>query len=100
VLKISIVNSSKNCRLVLEGALVPPWTAEVNTACELARVNLDGRALVVDLKDVMTISEEGEEVLLALMGDGIKLRSKDVFTKYVLKQIARRIRRGLQKTKR
>jgi hypothetical protein len=95
VLKISIVDSSKKRRLVLEGALVPPWTAEVNTACERARADLDGRALVVDLKHVDAISDEGEDILMALMNDGVELRCEGVFTKHVLRQIACRIRRKL-----
>ena len=95
MLKISIVNSPKKRRLVLEGALVPPWTTEVSTACEMARANLDGRALIVDLKHLNAISDEGEDILMALMNDGVELRYEGVFTKHVLRQIARRIRSKL-----
>lgn len=96
MLKISIVDSPKQRRLVLEGALVALWAAELERACELARADLDGRELVVDLKNLVAISEDGENVLLALMNNGVKLRSRGVFTKHVLRQIARRVRTNLQ----
>jgi hypothetical protein len=99
MLKISTVDSSKQRKLVLEGALVAPWAAELSRACEMARAGLDGRELVVDLKNLMAVSPEGENILLALMNDGVKLRSHGVFTKQLLRQIARRIRRN-QETKR
>ena len=97
MLKISIVDSSKQRKLVLEGALLAPWAAELNRACEMARADLDGRELVVDLRNLMAIGPEGENVLLALMNDGVKLRCHGVFTKHVLRQI--RIRKNLQETK-
>ena len=97
MLKISIVDSSKQRKLVIEGALLVPWAAELNRACEMARADLDGRELVVDLRNLMAISPEGENVLLALMNDGVKLRCHGVFTKHVLRQI--RIRKNLQETK-
>ena len=36
------------------------------------------------------ISQEGEDVLLALMLQGAKFRGSDVFTKQILKQLSRR----------
>lgn len=99
MLKISIVDSSKQRKLVLEGALLAPWAAELNRACEMARADLDSRELVVDLKNLMAISPEGENILLALMNDGVQLRCHGVYAKQVVRQIARRIRRS-QETKR
>jgi hypothetical protein len=96
VLKISIVDKRKQRRLVLEGMLVAPWAAELERACELARADLDGRELVVDLKSLVAINEDGEKVLQALMSNGVKLRSRGMFTKHVLRQIARKIRKTIQ----
>ena len=94
MLKISVFESSKQRRLVLEGMLIAPWAAELNTACETARADLNGRELVVELKNVVAISEDGKKVLLTLMSCGVKLRAEGVFTKYLLRQIARNIRRN------
>ena len=95
-MKISIIDSSKQRRLVLEGALVVPWAIELRRACESARANLNGRELVVALKNLVAISEEGENILLTLMRDGVKVRSQGLFTKQLLRQIARNIRRKPQ----
>ena len=98
MLKISIVDTSNQRRLVLEGALIPPWAAELHRACELAREDLDGRELMVDLENLVAISEEGESILLALANDRVKLRAHGVFTKHLLRQITRHARRKLPET--
>jgi hypothetical protein len=48
---------------------------------------------------LIAISQEGEDVLLALMKDGGKLRCDGIFTKRVFWQIARKIRGKVQETK-
>lgn len=91
-MRISTVEARNERRLVLEGKLIAPWTAEVKSACEKARETLAGRQLVVDLKNVTNIDQEGENLLAALMNEGIKFRSCGVFTKQVLRQVARKAR--------
>jgi anti-anti-sigma regulatory factor len=88
--KISIVDTDGHRTLVLEGTLVHPWTAEVETAWKSAREQLQGRKLVIDLRNVTLINRDGEETLLRLMEDGAKFSCRDVLTKHVLKQLARR----------
>jgi hypothetical protein len=99
MLKLSMIESPRRRRLVLEGALIAPWADEFNSACKTAQTDLDGRELVVELKNLIVISQEGEDVLLALMDSGIKLRSHGIFTRLVLRRIARKMRRKLQETK-
>ena len=96
--KISIIERRSQRRLVLEGKLVAPWTAELKTACEKARTDLRERELIIDVKNLTAISQEGENLLLELMQNGVAFRSRGVFTKHVLGQIARRARRGIQAT--
>jgi len=91
MLKISIVEAQGQRRLVLEGTLVRPWTAEVERAWHGARQELQGRKLVIDLSNVTLISVDGEETLLKLMSEGAKFSCGGVFTKHVLKQLARRV---------
>src|SRR5213593_3521579 len=74
MLKISIVEGRKQRRLVVEGKLVAPWSDELKAACERAGSGLNGRELVVDLKILTTISEAGENVLVELMKQGVKVR--------------------------
>jgi hypothetical protein len=91
--KISIVETRGQRRLILEGKLIPPWTAEVENAWRRAGEQLEGRRLVVDLTDVTLISRDGENTLLELMRGGARFSSGDVLTKHVLRQLARRCRR-------
>jgi len=94
MLKISIVEDSKQRLLVVEGKLVPPWSEELKAACERARSGLDGRELVIDLQDLTAISQQGEKLLLELMQEGLTCRGCGLFTKEILKQLGRRLRRN------
>ena len=94
MLKISIVEGRKQRRLVVEGRLVAPWSDELNAACRRSRSGLDGRELAIDLKNVTTISQEGENLLLELMRQGVGCRGRGVFTNEILKQVRRRLRRN------
>ena len=90
--KISIVETHGQRRLVLEGKLGSPWTAELESAWRNAREQLQGRKLIIDLTDVTLISADGENMLFKLMSDGAKFCCADVLTKHVLKQLARECR--------
>jgi hypothetical protein len=94
MLKISVVEGRQQRRLVVEGRLVPPWSVELKAACERARSGLDGRELVIDLKNLTTISQQGEDLLLELMKEGVKVRGCGVYTNDILKQVACRLRRN------
>jgi hypothetical protein len=91
--KISIVETHGQRRLVLEGKLVSPWIAEVEIAWRNAVEDLQGRKLIIDLTNVTLISPDGENILFRLMRAGARFTSGDVFTKHVLKQLARKCRR-------
>ena len=84
---------------MLEGKLVAPWAAELRNECRKAAAELRGRELVIELRNVTCIGEEGENVLLELMKEGVRFRSSGVFTKHVMKRIARKIRRNVQEPK-
>ena len=43
MLKISIVESPSQCRLVLEGKLIQPWASELRNQCSKAKGELQGR---------------------------------------------------------
>ena len=96
MLKISIIEIHNQRRLVLEGKLIEPWLAELISVCEKAREDLDGRKLVVELKNLTAINQQGENALIALMNEGVKFRGCGVFTKQVLRQLARRAQKPLQ----
>jgi anti-anti-sigma regulatory factor len=97
MLRISVNETRSQFRLVLEGKLIAPWASELRNEWAKARANLNGRELIVDLRNITTISQEGENVLLELMSSGVKFRCCGVFTRQVLKQLARRTTRNHQK---
>lgn len=90
--KISIVETPGQRRLVLEGRLVSPWTTEVKDAWRNAGEELQGRKLIIDLRNVTVISADGENTLYELMKDGARFSCADVLTKHVLQRLARRNR--------
>ena len=87
MLKISIIESPRRCRLIVEGKLIAPWDAELMAACKAAKTDLHGRQLIVDLRGLTAISREGEAALLLLMGERVKFEC-GVFMKEVLRQLA------------
>src|ERR1700739_167805 len=99
MLKITILDPPDRRRLVLEGKLMAPWAAELRNECRRAAAELRGRELVIELRNVTCISEDGQDVLLELMKEGVKFRSSGVFTKHVIKQLAGKIRRNVQRPK-
>jgi hypothetical protein len=94
MLKISVVDSRTERRLVLEGKLIAPWVAELRTAWKAAKEEIAGRQLVVDLKNICVISQEGENALLELMSEGAKFRCSGVVTKHVIRELRRRNKRN------
>lgn len=96
MLKISIVDTPTQRKLVLEGKLIEPWLAELLQTWSEATQNLGGRKLVVDLRNVILISPEGENALLALMTEGATFVCHEILTRHVLQQLKRRCRCKLQ----
>jgi hypothetical protein len=96
MLKISLVDNPRQHRLIVEGKLIAPWTAELKNACQEARADLRGRELVIEMKHVTAISQEGENLILELINEGIKFRCDGVFAKQVLKELTRRAGRNLR----
>jgi len=67
MLRISIREADNKRRLVLEGKRIAPCTTELQRACDEASQSLRGRAIGLDSKNLTVISQEGENLLGALM---------------------------------
>ena len=100
MLKISITENPGQRRLVLEGKLIAPWDAELRAQYLKAEEKLDGRELIIDVRHLSGISQEGEDVLFELMNSGVKFRCCGVFTRQVLKELTRRTRKAFKETTR
>jgi len=92
MLKVSTIDTRTERRLIVEGKLIAPWIDEFKRAWWRASEGLQGRKLVVDLKNATAISREAEDTLLELMGTGASISCEGVLTKYVVKQLMRRFR--------
>jgi hypothetical protein len=90
MLKISLVDNARQRRVIVEGKLIAPWTAELRNACQEARADLRGRELVIEMKHITTISQEGENVILELINERIRFRCHGLFAKHVVKELTRR----------
>jgi hypothetical protein len=52
--------------------MVGTGITKLGTVCAGLKSELKGRALIIDMKDVMLISQEGENTLLQLINHGAK----------------------------
>jgi len=93
MLKISVIDSHTQRRLILEGRLITPWVAELRTVWEKAKEELDGRELMIDMGNVIVVSQEAENALLQMMNEGARFRCSGVLTKHVLQQLRQRSRK-------
>jgi hypothetical protein len=94
MLKISVIDRGTERRLVLDGKLIAPWVAELRTAWQAANGQVGGPALMVDLRNVTVISQEGENALLELMCAGARFRCSGVLIRHLLNELARRRKRN------
>ena len=90
MLKITTIKKDQRCRLVLEGDLVAPWVAELQKEWNEVRVSAAGLKLIVDLRSVITISQDGQDVLLDMMSNGVRLVCRGVLNRHVIQQLARK----------
>lgn len=65
MLKICVVESRSERRLILEGKLLAAWVTELRIACEKARADLQNRELVIGLKNLTAISPEAKTCCLS-----------------------------------
>ncbi len=90
MLKITAIDEENYRMLILEGKLIDPWIAELErTWGEAQRV--PGRRVFVDLKDVTTISQHGENLLYRMMVEGAKFSCcRGVLTRHVVRRLENR----------
>jgi hypothetical protein len=89
MLKITVVEEQRRRRVIVEGKLIAPWAAELTSAYQTARTDLQDRELIIDLTSLTAIGPEGESVLLRLMSEKAKFRC-GVYMKEVVRQLARK----------
>jgi hypothetical protein len=79
--------------MVLEGRMIGAGLRELKTLSTRLKSELTVRALVIDIKNVVLISQEGENALLRLINQGAKLGAEGVLAKCIVQQLAHRSKR-------
>jgi hypothetical protein len=92
MLKVTIVDTRSQRRLIVEGALVYPWVEELKKACAAIAQETPTRRLVVHLSCVTAIGKDGEDILLDLLRQGAAFSCAGIYTRYQLNQIMRKFR--------
>ncbi len=87
MLKITLHDGPKALTFVVEGKLIGAWARELEQSWQTARSIHGGKALFVDLSDVLFIDEEGRRVLGKLFKDGASFRSAGPMTDSIVAEI-------------
>jgi hypothetical protein len=99
VLKINITDLPDVQRWSLQGQLVGQWAAELRLTWREKRHEGDTRRCIVELIDVTFVDQTGEAVLAEIMSHGAELVASDVYTKHLLRNLRRELKRTRTKGK-
>jgi len=93
VLKINIADLPDEQRWSLQGQLVGQWAAELRLTWREKRPEGDTRRCIVELIDVTFVDQTGQAVLAEIMSHGAELVASDVYTKHLLRNLRRELKR-------
>jgi hypothetical protein len=82
MLRITVVDSPTEQRLVLYGKLVGPWIEELQKVWEDLRKPLGNRSPVIDLNDVTLIDDCADRLLAAMLEQGAELVASGVANRW------------------
>jgi hypothetical protein len=99
VLKITITDLSDGQRWSLQGRLVGQWAAELQSRWREAHQVGDTRRCIVELIEVTSIDRNGEAVLAEIMSEGAEFIASDVYTKHLVRNLRRDLKRSRMKGK-
>jgi anti-anti-sigma regulatory factor len=92
MLRIAIRSTQDQDTWILEGRLAGQVVNEL-TASWRQRHDRGGRRFVVNLVDVTSVDERGEQALMAMMMDGAEFVVRGVYTKGLLESLSERCKR-------
>lgn len=91
MLRITVVETPSEETWVLQGRLIGPWASELKASWkEHERAN--GRARIVDLREVTFIDGTGEKVLMRMMQDDAQFIVGGVYATHVIENLWARCR--------
>lgn len=87
MLRITITDGPAEQRWTLQGRLVAPWVAVLETSWKRSHDRCDSRKCIVDLRDVTLIDGQGEEALREMSRAGAEFIACGVETRHVVELI-------------
>jgi hypothetical protein len=87
MLKITIVDSPTEQRLVLYGKLVGPWIGELQKVWENLRPQLGNRRSVIDLNEVTLIDDSADQLLATMLGQGSELVARSMADRWLIQAL-------------
>jgi hypothetical protein len=91
MLKITRVKTKRRWHVILEGELIMPWVTELRKEWKEIRTLEGELKVIVDLRNVVSISQEGRDVLFEMMSQDVKFICGGVLNRHVLRELARKI---------
>ena len=90
MLRIGIKIDPSELRLTLEGELIEPWIAELQSVWETQCLPCSVAKRVVNLNDVTRVDEGGKRVLGAMKCGGAELLATGVSMKHLIKGLKKK----------
>src|ERR1700690_278361 len=87
MLRITIVDTPAEQRLVLYGKLVGPWIGELQRVWENLRQQLGTRRPIVDLNEVTLIDEGADHLLAAMLEQGAELVASGLANRWLIEAL-------------
>ena len=98
MLKITHDGTAAETRWTLCGKLSGPWVGELRAEWDRVLSRFQGASHVVDLSNVVSIDESGENLLRAMKHDGAKFVARGVDMKHILSHLRSRGKPSLRRS--
>jgi len=87
MLRITIVDSLTEQRLVLYGKLAGPWIGELQRVWENLRQQLGNRRSVIDLNEVTLIDDSADQLLATMLEQGAELAARGTANRWLIQAL-------------
>ena len=95
MLKITNTRTAREDRWILSGSLQGVWVTELRSNWREIRSDALGRKCVIDLREVISIDEAGQQLLAEFKDEGAQFVATGIYVKHILQEITdKQSRRG------
>ena len=99
MLKITNTRTAREDRWILSGSLQGVWVTELRSNWREIRSDALGRKCVIDLREVISIDEAGQQLLAEFKDEGAQFVATGIYVKHILQEITdKQSRRGAAKS--